>query len=388
MIIRQASHFFAAAITALLCICMAASVTHAFETKAKQAILIEAGTGTVLFAKDVDTPFAPAAMAKLMTMETVFHLIARGDISPSTAYPVSENAWRTGGAPSGGSTMFAALKSSIPLLDLIRGAIVQSANDGCIIIAEGVSGSEAKFVELMNARAREIGLTNSAFLNTTGLPAEGQVTTVRDLVQLGEHIWKTYPAWYPIYAEPNFTWNKIFQRNRNPLLAMNIGADGMGTGFTEESGYAIIGSAAKGRSRYFMAMSGLASDKERSEEARKLMEWALIGFNRSEVFADGATVGSARVYGGLEKRVPLRAMGPVSVLIHKESAASVSASIEYLGPLNAPIKTGDQVASLVVRVVDAPDQTTPLYAAADVEVGPLHRRAYDAAQEFLLGWLR
>lgn len=360
----------------------------AFETKAKQAILVEAGTGTVLFEKDIDQPFAPAALAKLMTMETLFSQVAAGKVAPDAAYPVSENAWRTGGAPSGGSTMFAALKSTIPLPDLIRGAIVQSANDGCIIIAEGVSGSEDKFVELMNARAAELGLKQSVFRNTTGLPAEGQQTTVRDLVRLAQHIWQTYPNYYPIYGEPNFTWNKIFQRNRNPLLTMNIGADGMGTGFTEESGYAIVGAVKKDNSRYFLAMSGLATDKERSEEARKLLEWALIGFNRSELFAEGAIVGSARVYGGVDKRVPLRANGAVSVLIHKESEGQVSASVDYLGPVNAPIKAGDPVARLVIRVKDAPDQSTPLYAAADVDVGPLHRRAYDAAQELLLGWLR
>lgn len=361
---------------------------RAFETKAKQAILIEAGTGTELFAKDVDKPFAPAALAKLMTMETLFDLVATGKVAPDAVYPVTENAWRTGGAPSGGSTMFAALKSSIPLPDLIRGAIVQSANDGCIIIAEGVSGSEDKFVELMNQRAADLGLKNSAFRNTTGLPADGQQTTVGDLVQLAQHIWKTYPNYYPIYAEPNFTWNGIFQRNRNPLLSMNIGADGMGTGFTEESGYSIVGAVKKGDSRYFLAMSGLASDKERTEEARKLLDWALIGFNRSELFKDGQTVGSARVYGGVTTSVPLRANGPVSILLHKENEGKVSASIDYKGPISAPVKAGDQVASLVIRVADAPDQVTPLYAASDVEVGPLHRRAYDAAAELLLGWLR
>lgn len=361
---------------------------RAFETKAKQAILIEAGTGTELFAKDVDKPFAPAALAKLMTMETLFDLVATGKVAPDAVYPVTENAWRTGGAPSGGSTMFAALKSSIPLPDLIRGAIVQSANDGCIIIAEGVSGSEDKFVELMNQRAADLGLKNSAFRNTTGLPADGQQTTVGDLVQLAQHIWKTYPNYYPIYAEPNFTWNGIFQRNRNPLLSMNIGADGMGTGFTEESGYSIVGAVKKGDSRYFLAMSGLASDKERTEEARKLLDWALIGFNRSELFKVGQTVGSARVYGGVTTSVPLRANGPVSILLHKENEGKVSASIDYKGPISAPVKAGDQVASLVIRVADAPDQVTPLYAASDVEVGPLHRRAYDAAAELLLGWLR
>lgn len=375
----------ALAMTALL---TGGSHALAFETKAKQAALIEAETGAVLFAKDIDQPFAPAALAKLMTMETLFHLISTGKVSPGAAFKVSENAWRTGGAPSGSSTMFAALRSTIPVLDLIRGSIVQSANDGCIIIAEGVSGSEAAFVELMNERARELGLAASTYKNTTGLPADGQETTVRDLVLLGRHIWKSYPAFYPIYAEPNFTWNKIFQRNRNPLLAMNIGADGMGTGFTEESGYAIVGAAKKDNMRFFLAMSGMATDKERSEEAAKLLEWAMIGFDKTVLFADGENIGTARVYGGDVARVQLQAKGPVAVLVHKENKATVSASIEYRGPIMAPVKAGDRVASLVVHLKDSPDQTMPLYAAADVPVGPIHRRAYDAAAELLLGWLR
>jgi D-alanyl-D-alanine carboxypeptidase (penicillin-binding protein 5/6) len=360
----------------------------AFETKAKQAILVEADSGMVLFAKDVDQPFPPAALAKLMTMETLFDLVATGKVAADAAYPVSENAWRTGGAPSGGSTMFAALKSTIPLPDLIRGAIVQSANDGCIIIAEGVAGSEEKFVELMNQRATALGLAQSTFKNTTGLPADGQQTTVKDLVQLAQHIWKTYPSYYAVYSEPAFTWNKITQRNRNPLLAMNIGADGMGTGYTEESGYSIVGAIQKDGARYFLAMSGLATDKERGEEARKLLEWALIGFNHNQLFGEGETVGTARVYGGVLPRVPLRANGPVSILVHKESASKATARIEYVGPLLAPIKQGDQAGALVVRMADAPDQKIPLFAAQDVDVGPLHRRAYDAALELLLGWTR
>lgn len=350
--------------------------------------MIEAGSGTILFSKNADDLVPPASLAKMMTMETVFHAIDQGTVKLGDVYPVSENAWRTGGAPSGSSTMFAALQSQIRLEDLIRGAIIQSANDGCIIIAEGMAGSEAKFVELMNQRATEIGLQKSVFKNTTGLPAEGQLVTMRDLVKLAGHIWKTYPRFYSIYSEPDFTWNKITQRNRNPLLTMGIGADGMKTGFTEESGYAIVGSAVRGKTRLFVAMSGMATDKERAEEARKMLEWGFDGFQRSELFADGVSVGSAKVFGGEKSRVSLKATGPVSLLVPVGNEEKVFARIVYQGPIVAPVKAGTPIGALNVRVGNTIVQETPLLAAEDVAVGSLHQRALDAVEELAIGWLR
>src|SRR5688572_781109 len=209
-----------------------------FETKAKQAFMIDGETGTILFSKEPDALIPPASLAKLMTMEVVFNAIKAGRYTLDDTFQVSEHAWRTGGAGSGGSTMFAELKSTIRLGDLIQGVIVQSANDGCIIIAEGMAGSEENFAILMTERARQIGLERSVFKNSHGLPSEGQVVTARELVELARHIWREYPDFYKYYSQPQFTWNKITQRNRNPLLTMDIGADGMKTGYTEESGYA------------------------------------------------------------------------------------------------------------------------------------------------------
>ncbi|WP_189526591.1 D-alanyl-D-alanine carboxypeptidase family protein, partial [Mesorhizobium sp. M7A.F.Ca.ET.027.03.2.1] len=194
-----------------------------FETKAAQAFMIDAETGTVLFSKDADKSIPPASMAKLMTMEVVFNAIKSGRLKLDDTFVVSENAWRKGGAPSGTSTMFAKLKSSIRLEDLIQGVTVQAANDGCIIIAEGMSGSEDNFAAQMTERARQIGLKTSTFVNSTGLPADGQQTTVRELAQLALHLWRDYPDFYRYYGQKDFTWNKISQRNRNPLLAMDIG---------------------------------------------------------------------------------------------------------------------------------------------------------------------
>jgi D-alanyl-D-alanine carboxypeptidase (penicillin-binding protein 5/6) len=360
----------------------------AFETKAKQALMIEAGSGTILFAKGADEKVAPASLAKLMTMETVFHALRQGDVRMTDEYPVSEYAWRTGGAPSRTATMFAALKSRIQLADLMRGVIVQSANDGCIVIAEGMKGSEEKFVEAMNARAQELGLTGSTFRNSSGLPADGQFVTMRDLVALGSHVWKTYPDYYQIYSEPSFTWNKIFQRNRNPLLSMGIGADGMGTGYTEESGFSLLGSVQVGDTRLFAAMAGMASDKERAEEARKMFDWGLNGFNRSELFKAEQIVGTARVFGGERSRVALKAAGSVNLLVPVGSEDRITARVIYQGPVAAPVAEGAPIGNLTIFSGRDIVQRTPLFAAESVGVGPLHSRAYDAIVELAFGWIR
>ena len=374
----------------LLMVVLASSPAAAqlFETKAKQAFMIDADTGTVLFSKDADKLIPPASLAKLMTSEVVFNAIKSGRHSMDDTFMVSENAWRTGGASSGGSTMFAEVKSVIKLVDLIQGVVVQSANDGCIIIAEGMAGSEENFARMMTERARAIGLPNSVFKNSTGLPAEGQVVTVRELALLAQHIWREYPEGYKYYAQPDFTWNKITQKNRNPLLAMDIGADGLKTGFTEESGYAIVGSVARDGRRIFAAMSGMESERERAEEARKLLDWGMKAFEKSELFADGEVVGEAQVYGGEKSGVALKAKGPVAILVPITNRDKMIARIVYEGPVVAPVEEGTPVGALKVWIGDTLSQETPLYAAENVGVGALHQRAIDAITELLTGWLR
>lgn len=371
-----------------LVLTMAPVRAQPFDTKAGQAILVDAGTHTILFSKDADKLIPPASLAKLMTMEVVFHALRSGEISMDTTYKVSEHAWRRGGAPSGTSTMFAALGSSIRVEDLIQGVIIQSANDGCIILAEGMEGSEEKFAERMNKRAREIGLTRSTFKNPHGLPEEGQMVTMRELAMLAQHLWREYPEFYRFYAQRDFTWNKIFQRNRNPLLAMDIGADGLKTGYTEASGYAIVGSVERDGRRLFAAMSGMATDKERGEEARKLLEWGLKAFDRKEVFADGEIVGDARVYGGEKSGVALHARQPVGVMLPKEGRDRVSARIVYQGPVVAPVEAGQPVGALKVWVGDHVVQETPLFAAEAVGRGSLSSRALGAVEELAVGWMR
>jgi len=350
--------------------------------------MIDAETGTVLFAKNPDKLIPPASLAKLMTMEVVFHAIKTGQLTLEDRFVVSEHAWRTGGAMSGGSTMFAELGSSIRLEDLIKGVIVQSANDGCIVIAEGMAGSEANFARLMTDRAREIGLPNSVFQNPHGLPAEGQVVTVRELALLGRHIWREYPELYQYYGMREFTWNGIRQRNRNPLLAMDIGADGMKTGFTEESGYAIVGSVERDGRRLFVAMSGMKSLNERAEEARKMLDWGIRAFQKTRLFGEGDTVGEAKVYGGARSTVPLTAGGPVEIFVPVTNSDRMVARIVYRGPVLAPVEQGTPIGALRVSIGDTLSQETPLYAAESVPQGSIYQRALGAVEELLVGWLR
>lgn len=378
------------ALAAFLCVMGLASSASAqlFETRAQQAFMIDADTGTVLFSKDPDALIPPASLAKLMTMEVVFNALKTGRLTLQEEFFVSENAWRTGGAMSGGSTMFAEVRSSISLENLIQGVIVQSANDGCIIIAEGMAGSEENFAQLMTERAREIGMTRSVFKNSTGLPAEGQVVTVRELAMLAHHIWSEYPDYYAYYAQPEFTWNKITQRNRNPLLRMNIGADGMKTGFTEESGYGIVGSVARDDRRLFVALSGMESDAVRAEEARKILDWGMRAFDKYQVFAADEIVGEAKVYGGAKGGVGLRSNGPISLFVPLTNRERLVARIVYDGPVIAPVEEGARVGTLKVWIGDAMSQETPLYAAESVDTGKLHQRALDAIEELAIGWMR
>ncbi|ESZ19804.1 D-alanyl-D-alanine carboxypeptidase family protein [Mesorhizobium sp. L48C026A00] len=372
----------------LLLLSLAPAAAQLFETKAAQAFMIDAETGTVLFSKDADRPIQPASLAKLMTMEVVFNAIKSGRVTLDDTYVVSENAWRTGGAPSGTSTMFAQLKSTIRLQDLIQGVTVQAANDGCIIIAEGFAGSEANFATEMTERARQIGLEKSAFVNATGLPADGQQTTVRELALLALHIWREYPDLYRYYGQKDFTWNKITQRNRNPLLAMDIGADGLAIGRSEASGFGIVGSVSQGGRRVIAAMSGLASDRERAEEARKLLDWGLRSFEKTEIFAKDEVVGEAQVFGGAKSGVALKAKAPVVIFLPIANRDKLTARIVYEGPVAAPVEEGQPVGALRVWIGDTLSQETPLFAAETVGVGSLPQRALDAAKELAVGWLR
>ncbi|MDI1346604.1 MAG: D-alanyl-D-alanine carboxypeptidase [Pseudolabrys sp.] len=355
---------------------------------APHAILIDAENGGVLFERDPDQLIFPASLAKLMTAEYVFHELKEGRLKLTDEFPVSENAWRKGGAPSRGSTMFAALNSRISVDDLLHGVIIHSANDGCIVLAEGMAGSEEEFARKMTQRAREIGLTKSTFANSNGLPDPGTHVTTRELGMLARYIVTNYPEYYPIYGQRDFTWNKIKQPNRNPLLGMEIGADGMKTGFTKEAGYGLVGSAVQNGLRLIVVVNGLKTAKERGEEAKKLLEWGFKSFERRILFAEGQIIGSAKVYGGAESSVPLVAGREVRVMMPKSGGDRLIARIVYNGPVPAPVAQGTPVGVLKVWRNDNVILQMPLKAAEPVERGGLSKRALDAVSELMIGLFR
>lgn len=359
-----------------------------FQTAAPHAILLDVESGTILFEKAADVPTPPSSMAKLMTTEVVFNEIKQDRIKVDDEYLVSEDAWRRGGAPSHTSSMFAPIHSRVRVEDLLRGAIVMSGNDACITLAEGIAGNEPAFVEMMNKRARELGLTKSYFTNSTGLPDPAQKMTVRELARLARHIVRTYPNFYGIYGEHEFTWNKIRQQNRNPLLTMNIGADGMKTGFTVDGGYGLVGSALQNGTRLIVVVNGLRTAKERGDEAKKIIEFGYRGFESKPLFEAGQVVGHAKLFGGASGSVALVGERAINVLMPKNASERLSAKIVYSGPVPAPVKQGQQIGNLNVFRGDHTVAEVPLFAAESVGRGNLPQRALDAASELVIGLFR
>jgi serine-type D-Ala-D-Ala carboxypeptidase (penicillin-binding protein 5/6) len=355
---------------------------------APHAILIDAEYGAVLFERDADRMIFPASLAKLMTAEYVFHEIREGRLKLTDEFMVSENAWRKGGAPSHGSTMFAAIYSKVPVDDLIRGMIVQSANDACIILAEAIAGNEAAFGEKLTERARAIGLEKSVFTNSNGLPDPGEQVTTRELAMLARHIIRTYPDFYQIFSQPDYTWNKIRQQNRNPLLGAMTGADGLKTGFTKEAGYGLVGSAVQNGQRLIVVVNGVGTAKERADEAKKLLEWGFRNFEQRVLFAEGQTIGTAKVFGGASGRVSLVADGTVRVLLPKAGGEKLIARIVYNGPVPAPVSEGTRIGNLKVWRNDNVILTMPLKAAENVGQGSMTQRAFDAVTEMIVALFR
>jgi D-alanyl-D-alanine carboxypeptidase (penicillin-binding protein 5/6) len=358
------------------------------QTSIPYAILIEADSGTVLFERGADQLIAPASLAKLMTVETVLDQIALGNVQLDEEFVVSENAWRRGGAPSGGSTMYAPIHSRIKVRDLLSGAIIQSGNDACIVLAEGIAGNVNAFARMMNDRAREIGLTKSNFTNPAGLPDPEMRVTVRELAKLAQHIIQTYPEQYKIYGEREFTWNKIRQQNRNPLLAMNIGADGLKTGSTREAGYGLVGSAVQNGLRLIVVVNGAKGEKERADEARKLLQWGFSGFESRLLFAEGQTVAEAKLFGGAKGRVALTGKGPIKLMVPRGAPERITAKMVYTGPVRAPVQEGQQIGKLQVWRNDSLTLEVPLQAAESVGTGSTTQRAIDAASELVINLFR
>jgi D-alanyl-D-alanine carboxypeptidase (penicillin-binding protein 5/6) len=360
-----------------------------FDGDAPTAILIEASSGSVLFEKNADELRAPSSMMKLMTAEVVFHALKQGDIKLTDEYRISENAWRKGGAPAGGSTMFAILNSKVSVDDLLHGAIIQSGNDACIALAEGMDGNERSFAaEMMTARARELGLTRSTFGNSNGLPDPANKMTVRELAKLARYVIQTYPEFYKLFGEREFTWNKIRQQNRNPLLLSLEGADGLKTGYTKDGGYGMVGSAVQNGLRLIVVVNGLEDPDDRASEAKKMLEWGYRNFETRTLFAAEQPVGYAKVFGGESRSVKLASPEPIKVMVQKNGTDKLIARVIYSGPVRAPIESGQQVG--IVRVWRGTNiaMEAPVYAAEAVGKGSTMRRAIDGVSELVIGMFR
>src|SRR5262245_19781247 len=342
----------------------------AFDGDAPTAILIEANSGSVLFEKNADEMRAPSSMMKLMTAEVVFTAIKDGTVKLTDEYRISENAWRRSGAPSCTSTMFAAINSKVSVDDLLHGAIIQSGNDSCIALAEGIAGNERIFAsDFMTKRARELGLTKSTFANSTGLPDPGNKMTVREIAMLARHIILDYPEFYKLFGEKEFTWNKIRQQNRNPLLNAMEGADGLKTGYTKEGGYGMAGSVVQNGTRLIVVVNGLEDPEDRATEAKKMLEWGFRNFETRTLFAVDQTLGYARVFGGDSRSVKLTSPEPVNVMVQKNVNDKLIARVVYSGPVRAPIESGQKIGLIKVWRNSNIAVEAPVYAAESIGTG-------------------
>ncbi|MFY8114107.1 MAG: D-alanyl-D-alanine carboxypeptidase family protein [Rhabdaerophilum sp.] len=352
-----------------------------FETAAKQAFLFDHSSRAVLFERDADRKIAPASLAKLMTVAIVFREIKEGRLKAEDDMVVSVDAWRRGGAVSGNPNMLLTPNRVIKVGELLTGLIVGGANDAAITLAQGIAGQEPRFVELMNAHAQSLGMQHSVFQNATGYAAEGQVATLRDLVTLATHLIDAHPDLYPIFGQRDFALGRGRQVSRNPLLPMEIGADGLATGFLPETGQAIIGSAVQDGRRLIVAMAGLESVQERALEARKMLEWGFRRFEIRTLFPQGTRIGEVSIYGGERSAVAVQTARDVRLPLLRGTNDGTQLRLVYRGPLAAPVEAGREVARLEILIDGRLIQSAPLVTTERVEAGGVIDRAKDAALE-------
>jgi serine-type D-Ala-D-Ala carboxypeptidase (penicillin-binding protein 5/6) len=374
-------HVPGALLLALLAFALGQHPAAAFESTARAAILIDTRADQVLYARNADEPLPPASMSKLMTALMVFERLRAGSLSLDDAFPVSEKAWRKGG-----SKMFVEVGSRVRVEDLLRGIIVQSGNDACIVVAEALAGTEERFAELMTERGRELGLTASVFKNSSGWPDEGHVMSAADLARLAHLIVEEYPEYYHYYSELEFTYGGIRQQSRNPLLRSGIaGVDGLKTGHTTEAGYGLVASAIRDGRRLVLVIAGLESANARAREAERLLEHGFRDFQSYRLFSRGETVDSADVWLGSAGRVALVPAEDVYVTLSREARSGLSVKLVYAGPVPAPIAQGAEIASLVIAAPGMPTRTIPLQAAEAVEAAGLFGRVTSALGYLIWG---
>lgn len=354
-----------AALGTTLSLCLAPlgpARAEALETPARQAILIDLSTHTVLFEKAADERMTPSSMSKLMTVYLLFDKLAKGGVKMTDTFTVSEKAWRMAG-----SKMFVHVGDKVTVEDLLRGIIIQSGNDACVVVAEGMASTEDAFAAQMTARGKELGLTGSNFKDASGWPNPDHYMTARDLSVLAQRLIEDFPQYYPLFAEMKFKYANIEQGNRNPLLGAVPGADGLKTGHTEDGGYGLVGSAVRDGRRLILVVNGLTSMKERSQETSRIMEWGFREFQTYTMAKKGDTLAEAKVWQGDEELVPLTMAEDARVTLRRVARAEMKVKVVYDGPVPAPIKAGDVIASLEITAPDMVTISLPLVAAKDVE---------------------
>ena len=352
-----------------------AAQNSSFKTEAPHAVIMDAATGEILFEKNAREPMAPASMTKIMTAHMVFDALKNGTITPDTEFRVSEEAWRRGGVKSGSSTMFLKVKSSVRVEDLLRGIVIQSGNDACIAIAEGLAGSETAFADQMTEKAKEMGLVSATFRNATGWPHPEHRISAVDLAKLSKQTIEQHPEYYALYGERSFTWNGISQGNRNPLLGKFTGADGIKTGSTEDSGYGLVGSAIRGGKRRIIVVNGLGSKSERSDVSLRLMGAAFDQFKVYDLYAKGDVIGKVDIFMGKTETVDVKIDKNVIAGIYRGDRSKISSKMTYK-TVAAPIKKGDHVADMIVLIPGRADRVIPLHAVSDVKAKSAFGKAW------------
>ena len=353
-----------------------------FTTSVAFALLEDYESGAALYEKDADQPMPPGGTAKLMTAEIVFRQLKEGKLHLDDIFDVSEKAWREGGAPARGPAMFLSVHSRVSVDDLLRGLLIQSGNDAAMTLAEGIGGTEENFAQMMNKRAEELGMMHSHFANSRGKADPNQRVTARDMAVLAAHVIRDYPEYYHYFGEKEFTWNKIRQLNRNPLIAMDIGADGLKAGDIADSGLAIVGSAVQDKQRLILIANGFKTAAERADESRKMLNYGFHSFDRRTLFEAGEAVGAASVYGGEKGEVPLVSEKPIILFFPRGESDKLAAKIVYMGPLPAPVAAGMDAGGLKVWRGDMLVIDAPLKTGEQVGLGGLAHRAFDAGIEF------
>lgn len=355
------------------------------QTAAKEAIVIDFNTGAVLLDKNADEQMVPSSMSKLMTVYMVFDRLKKGSLKLTDQLPVSDTAWRKH-YKTGESLMFLPVHSMVSVEELLKGVIIQSGNDACSVLAEGLAGSEEAFAEAETKKAKEIGLTHSAFKNASGVPEPGHYMTARDLATLATRIIKDFPEYYPMFDERKFTYNNISQDNRNPLFYRNVeGADGLKTGHTEEGGYGVTASAKRGDRRVIVVVNGLPSIKARADESQNLIEWAFREYDDKHLFKAGEDVADADVWLGAAPTVPLTVTADIMATLPRQGTNDLKVTAAYDGPIAAPIAKGQKVGTLTVEAPGIAKLEYPLVAGADVPKLGFAGRIFAAVKYRILG---